>query len=202
MPGREPRSAASWRSVTRVLLLTVKRLHEVAGHDVLLAAFQRVASEHPDAVLWIVGQGELRPALEAKARDLGLAAKVRFLGMLDNDTLWRFYAAADLFVLPSRLESWGTVMLEALACGTRVVATDTVGGVEVHAHFPDDVTLAPRDSAAGLATVIAHALARDGRVSAAAEQRLRLEFSVEGCATRYLDVYRSALHAAEVRHAG
>ena len=134
------------------------------------------------------GEGDLRPALEAKARDLGLAAKVRFLGMLDNDTLWRFYAAADLFVLPSRLESWGTVMLEALACGTRVVATDTVGGVEVHAHFPDDVMLAPKENAAGLATVIAHALARDGQArgrrraaSAPGVQRGRLCHALPGC---------------------
>jgi teichuronic acid biosynthesis glycosyltransferase TuaC len=183
------------------LLLTVKRLHEVAGHDVLLRAFQRVAGEHPDTALWIVGQGELRSKLEAQARDLGLASQVRFLGMLDNDTLWRLYAAADLFVLPSRLESWGTVMLESLACGTRVVATDTVGGAEVHSHFPEDVMLAPRESAEGLATAIGRALAAHERVSAAAEQRLRQEFSVEGCATRYLDIYRSALHARDPRHA-
>ncbi len=59
-------------------------------------------------------------------------------------TIWKYYAAADLFVLPSEVESWGTVMLESMACGTRVVTTDTVGGLEVRENFPDDVIVVPR----------------------------------------------------------
>lgn len=177
------------------LLLTVKRLHEVAGHDVLLRALTFVARGRPDVVLWIVGEGDRRAALEAQVRDLGLGSRVRFLGMLGNETLWRLYAAADLFVLPSRLESWGTVMLESLACGTRVVATDTVGGYEVHAHFPEDVMLAPRENPEALAAAIARALAGLGRVGEATAIGLRAEFSVAGCAARYLGIYRSVLHA-------
>lgn len=178
------------------LLVTVKRLHEVAGYDVLLRSLVRVFEAWPSAQAWIVGEGALRQPLEAEARALGLGARVRFLGRIDNDQLWRYYGAADLFVLPSRLESWGTVMLEALACGTCVVATDTVGGVEVHGHFPADVVLAPRENPAGLAEAITGALARRARVSQATADRLRAEFSVDGCAVRYLDVYREALGAA------
>lgn len=177
------------------LLLTVKRLHEVAGHDVLLQAAARLSAAQSDAQFWIVGEGDRRPALEAQARSLGLGSRVRFLGLLGNETLWRLYAAADLFVLPSRLESWGTVMLEALACGTRVVATDTVGGVEVHEHFADDVALAPKEDADGLAAAIDAALVSTRRVGERTRERLQAEFSVAACAGRYLDVYQSVQHA-------
>jgi glycosyltransferase involved in cell wall biosynthesis len=175
------------------LLLTVKRLHEVAGYDVLLPALRRVFEARPDAHAWIAGEGQLRSPLEEQAASLGLEPRVRFLGRLDNEDLWQFYAAADLFVLPSRLESWGTVMLEALACGTPVVATDTAGGLEVQSHFPHDVTLAPKEDADGLAAVIVGALTTSRRVSDAAIRRLHADFSIAACAAKYLDVYRSAI---------
>ena len=183
------------------LLLTVKRLHAVAGHEDLVRAMPRIISERPDARFWIIGEGDLRTRLETLARDLGIAAHVRFLGMLDNDTLWRYYAAADLFVLPSHLESWGTVMLEALACGTPVVATETAGGVEIHQHFPDDVTLVQKENPHALAEAVCGALRRRGRTGEVTQHRLRTEFSVPVCAARYLAVYNQAVgsHQHHVR---
>ena len=179
-----------------LLLLTVKRLHDVAGYDVLLSALPLILRERSDVRLWIIGDGELRPTLEARARELGLASTVRFLGMLDNDTLWQYYAAADLFVLPSRLESWGTVMLEALASGTPVAATDTAGALEVHQLFPDDVTLAAKENPEKLAEAVCGAIRKGQRASAATRARLQAELSVSACAARYLDVYRLATHAS------
>lgn len=179
----------------RPIVLTVKRLHEVAGYDVLLRAVPRLRAAQPDAQFWIIGEGALRPALEAQARDLGVASHVRFLGLVANELLWQYYAAADLFVLPSRLESWGTVMLEALACGTPVVATETAGGAEVHMHFPDDVTLAPVEDAEALASAAASGLQRGTRVSDGTADRLRTQFSTSACAAAYLDVYRRATRA-------
>ena len=126
------------------VLLTVKHLRPVGGHDTLLKAMPAILRDHPDAMLWLAGDGDLRSMLESLCRDLGIAPRVRFLGRLGNDTLWKYYAAADLFVLPSLVESWGTVMLESMACGTPVVTTDTVGGVEVRENFPDDVIVVPR----------------------------------------------------------
>ena len=179
----------------RPLLLTVKRLHDVAGYDVLLRAAPAVLQAEPDAQFWIAGDGALRPSLEAQAQELGIASNVRFLGLVSNDRLWQYYAAADLFVLPSRLESWGTVMLEALACGTPVIATRTAGGTEVHMHFPDDVTLAPIEDPAALAAAVTSGLNRGVRVGADALDRLRREFSTSACAAAYLDLYRLSVRA-------
>jgi glycosyltransferase involved in cell wall biosynthesis len=177
------------------LLLTVKRLHEVAGHDVLLRALPMIFREHPGTQAWIIGDGELRPILEAQARALGIASQVRFMGLMDNATLWRYYVAADLFVLPSRLESWGTVMLEALACGTPVVAAGTAGAAEVHRHFPEDVMVAEKENPQALAEAVCAGLTAGRRTLDATRQRLQTEFSVSVCAARYLDVYRRATHA-------
>jgi glycosyltransferase involved in cell wall biosynthesis len=120
---------------------------------------------------------------------------VRFLGRLGNDALWKYYAAADLFVLPSHVESWGTVMLESMACGTPVVATDTLGGVEVRRNFPDDVTLVPRGDSEQLAAAVALSLSPSRRVSPATMLLVTRDFTVAACAAQYLEVYRRALRA-------
>lgn len=171
------------------LLVTVKRLHPVGGHEDLLRAMPALVHDFPSVRLLLVGDGELRPRLTAVCRELGLEARVTFLGRLDNEEVAKYDAAADLFVLSSRLESWGTVMLEALACGTPVVATDTAGGAEVRARFPDSVTLVPRQNPRALAQAISHALQNPSRTSDATRMRLREEFSPRGCASLYLKVY-------------
>ena len=177
----------------RPLLLTVKRLHPVGGHEDLLRGMPAILRECPDAQLWLAGEGELRPALEAMTRDLGIGSHVRFLGLVDNDVLWRHYAAADLFVLPSRLESWGTVMLEALACGTPVVATATAGAREVQNLFPADVALAEAGNTDALSAVVTARLREARRTDPATLRVLREQFSPSRCAVEYLRVYEEAL---------
>jgi glycosyltransferase involved in cell wall biosynthesis len=152
-----------------------------------------ILRRHPNVTLWLAGEGELRPVLESAARDLGIAAHVRFLGRLGNDIIWKYYAAADLFVLPSDVESWGTVMLESMACGTPVVTTDTVGGLEVAGLFPDDVTVVPRASAGSLADAVSQFLRVPKRVSLPALHRVKNDFTVAACAAQYLRVYKEAL---------
>lgn len=196
----EPADDVARRSIRRELgvgderlLLTVKRLHAVAGHDMLLAAFAKLRERIPGVRLWLAGDGEQQPTLEKMCHDLGIASQVRFLGRIDNASLRQYYAAADLFVLPSRVESWGTVMLESLACGTPVVTTDTVGGAEVRDNFPEDVTVVSKDDPDAMATAVWHQLSRRIRTTASAVQRIRTCFSVEYCAARYLEVYEEVL---------
>jgi len=175
------------------ILLTVKHLRPVCGHETLLRAMPEIVRTNPDVMLWLAGDGDLRPALESMARDLGITAHVRFLGRIGNDVLWKYYAAADLFVLPSDVESWGTVMLEAMACGTRVVTTDTVGGLEVRESFPDDVRVVPRGEPERLAVAVSQALVPLRRVSPATLAQVKRDFTVEACAAKYLAVYERAL---------
>ncbi len=117
-----------------ISLLSVCRLTDPRKSiDVVLHALARLRSRFAFAYA-IVGDGPLRAPLEQLARDLGLGDRVRFLGDIDDVTLSRCYASADLFVLAATastksVEGFGIVYLEAAACGTPVLAART-GGVE------------------------------------------------------------------------
>jgi glycosyltransferase involved in cell wall biosynthesis len=186
--------------VSGPMLLTVKRLHPVAGYEDLLKAFAILAPRVPDARLFIAGSGELRQDLERLAEAAGLAPRVRFLGLVENQDLPKYYAAADLFVLPSRLESWGTVMLEALACGTRVVATATAGAQEAHEYFDDDLRLTPVEAPEDLAAAVEHALETSRRASERALERITSMFRPAGCARAYRAIYDTAIAEADRRN--
>ena len=104
----------------RHLLLNVKRLHPLAGQRDLLEALNDVVRVHPDTRLVICGTGPLLDELKAVARSAGVERHVTFAGLVDNAGIATYCAAADLFVLPSKLEALPTVAVEALATGTPV----------------------------------------------------------------------------------
>lgn len=107
------------------LLVACGRLHPQKGYPYLLEALALVRQTLP-VQLWIVGEGSLRPSLERQIQDLGLTHAVQLLGFRANP--YQYMAAADLFVLPSLYEGFGNVIVEAMACGTPVLATDCPHG--------------------------------------------------------------------------
>lgn len=160
-----PRAQATRNTRTRVLFLG--RLVPVKGVDVLLEALHGL----DDVDLDVVGDGPLRPALMARAHALGLRA--RFHGAITGDAKWRFFAEADLVVLPSRvLESGRTegapvVAVEAMAAGTPLIAT-RVGGVP--ALVGDAACLVASDDVHALRTAIV-ALGADQEMRAVLARR-------------------------------
>jgi glycosyltransferase involved in cell wall biosynthesis len=108
-------------------LLCVGSLIPRKGHDLVLKALAQV----PDCKLVIAGDGPRRAELETLARRLGVRDRVRFLGEAPHADLPGLYAAADVLLLASSREGWANVLLEAMACGTPVVATDVNGTGEV-----------------------------------------------------------------------
>jgi glycosyltransferase involved in cell wall biosynthesis len=112
----------------RPLLLYVGRVAYEKNIEFLLRMFVRVLDRRRDALLVIAGEGPARQHLEKLARELGIAAEVRFIGYLDRRTeLPDCYAAGDAFVFASRTETQGLVLLEAMAQGTPVVSTAELG---------------------------------------------------------------------------
>jgi len=103
------------------VLLTLGRLHVKKAQDTLIKALARI----PDATLLIAGTGELQPQLEALAASLGVADRVKFLGMR-KDVL-SLFKLADICVFPSRFEPLGNVVLEAWASATPIVAASSQG---------------------------------------------------------------------------
>ncbi len=128
---RESRARLGLNGAARVILY-VGRFDPIKGVDRLLAAANRLRQDMRLHVLLVGGGGENAPedeALRSLCRELSLEDCVTFAGRRDHDDLPDYYRAADVLVLPSYYESFGLVVLEALACGTPVVAT-RVGVVE------------------------------------------------------------------------
>jgi glycosyltransferase involved in cell wall biosynthesis len=108
-------------------LASVGSLIERKGHDLVIEAL----GKQPGWRLLIAGSGPLRGELEALARRLKVADRVRFLGEVPHGSLPALYTAADVMVLASSREGWANVLLEAMACGAPVAATDVNGTREV-----------------------------------------------------------------------
>ena len=112
----------------RPVLLTVGNLKETKGQRLIIKSLPLVLSIYPDALLVVLGDGPDAAALRELAKGMNLAKQVRFIGAMQQEQLCRWYSAADVLVLASSSEGWPNVLLEAMACGTPVVASD-VGGV-------------------------------------------------------------------------
>lgn len=186
-----------------IVLLAVRRLVPRTGVDLLIDAVAHgslASRDRGKLHLVIAGDGPERGALERRAADGGGAARVAFLGAVDDADLPRLLAAADLCVLPSRaLEGFGLVTLEALACGTPVLATDVGANPEALG------ALAPRPrpcppTAEGIARGIAEFVSgndawRDAAAAAAAMiHRNGSDWSWDAYAARISRVYDEAEH--------
>jgi glycosyltransferase involved in cell wall biosynthesis len=133
-------------------LLALGRLHRNKAFDVLL----RALADIPDAHLWLAGEGPLAEPLRRLARELGVAARVGFLGWRDDAAA--LMAAADVLVCPSREEPFGNVIVEAWARRLPVVAAAAAGPKWLVAHEKTGL-LVPVDDAAALASAVTRLLA-------------------------------------------
>jgi len=141
------RQAARERfGVSGRVIASVGHLIERKGHNFVIEAL----AEHPAVTLLIAGDGPEEAALKALAKRLGVADRVHFLGRRPHDDLPHIYAAADALVLASSREGWANVLLESMACGTPVVATDIWGTGEVVAA-PEAGVLVQERSGKGIA---------------------------------------------------
>lgn len=160
------------------------------GVDVLLRAFRQVVQACPDAVLSIAGTPDMPEDLVRMAAGL----PVRFLGRLGHDDALRLVASAGVFTLPSRTEGVPRVLIEAMAAGTCVVASD-VGGIPWLVRDGETGFVVPVGDADTLADRLIRVLSDDAlaeRMSQAARRRARAEFSEEVVARGWAE----AIHAA------
>ena len=134
---------------TRPTLLSVGHLIERKGHDRVIEAMRQL----PDFDLVIVGEGPEREALGQLARRVGVADQVRFLGSRPHAMLPEVYGAADALVLASSREGWANVLLEAMACGTPVVASNIWGNPEV-VRTPASGVLMEQNTPEGIACAV------------------------------------------------
>ncbi len=131
-------------------LVAAGRLGREKGFDLLIEAIALLRDQ--SVQLTILGEGSLRAELENLVRARGLTSRVRFAGFQANPYAW--FARADAFVLSSRFEGFPNVLLEALACGTPIIATPARGGTAEIVRNASGAILAGEVSAAALAQAI------------------------------------------------
>ncbi|WP_019141892.1 glycosyltransferase [Noviherbaspirillum massiliense] len=153
-----------------VHLLAAGRLSHEKGFDLLITALALCGN--PRLRLTILGEGPLRTDLERLARDSGVAQQVRFAGFQKNP--YPFFAKADAFVMSSRLEGFPNVVLEALACGTPVIAAPSPGGVKEILERAEGCILAESLTAEGLAQAIQR-MPHDAQVPSTVIEPYRIE---------------------------
>ncbi|MBS0609632.1 MAG: glycosyltransferase, partial [Proteobacteria bacterium] len=125
-------------------LLSVGNLVELKGHHIAIESLTQL----PGVTLLIAGAGPEEGALKALAQRLGVAERVRWAGVVPQADLKWWYSAADALVLCSSREGWANVLLEAMACGTPVVATNICGTPEVVSSPAAGTLMASRDAQA------------------------------------------------------
>ena len=177
------------------LVLFVGNLEPRKQVQVLLQALVIVRASVPAVRLAIVGAGDELARLRAVAADLGVASSVCLTGRVSPATLRDWYAAADVFALPSSSEAQGIVALEAMACGLPVVAS-AVGGLHGTIDDSDNGFLVPAGEPEPLAQRLLSLLSSPAlreSIGAAALRKVSREFSWQRTVQATVEVYRELL---------
>lgn len=173
------------------LIFALGRLHENKAFDVLLQALARL----PGAYLWLAGDGPLRGKLERQAADLGIADRVRFLGWQHDAA--SYFAAADLYVVPSRHEPLGSVVLEGWMHGLPMVAAASQGPSWL-VEDGETGLLVPIDDAGAMAAALQRLIddpQTAARLAQAGRATFEQGFTEEVAVRRYLDLFDRLLAA-------
>lgn len=181
---------------SRRYVINVARCHPVKDQATLLRAFANVAGAWADVDLLIAGDGVLRAELEEQARALGVAGRVRFLGVRHD--VPELLQASDVFALTSLSEAASLTLLEAMASRLPVVVTNVGGNPEIVRHGQEGL-LAPRGDAAAIAQALRALLQESARaklLGEAAAQRVREHYRLEQTVARYHTLYRRVLGRA------
>lgn len=173
-----------------IAISMVANLIPYKGHRELLQAFARIASDDPGLKLFLIGRDDgIGASLSDAAGKLGIADRVRLMG--PRSDVPELLAAMDLGVLASHEEGFSNALLEKLAVGLPVVATDVGGNPEALRDMPDCILVKPED-ATDLARGLAEAIARLSRAGEGSEIRRRLvreRYSVDAMVGAYERLY-------------
>jgi glycosyltransferase involved in cell wall biosynthesis len=186
-------------AVVAAFVATLDRAHHFKRLDVAIDALVRVGDE---VHLVVAGGGELLEGFRARAADAGVADRVHFLGTVPHAELPDVLRAADLFLLTTEPpESFGIVLIEAMASGLPVIATDYPG---VRAVVDDETgTLVPRGDAAAVAAAVGELVAAGPRrrkaIGAAARSKAEREWSWPSLVERMDAAYAEAIEARRER---
>jgi glycosyltransferase involved in cell wall biosynthesis len=184
----------------RPYILSVGNFGRKKGFDVLIQAFCQVRLDHPGVDLVMAGDGYGRRDCQHLASDLGIADSVVFLGRVPNSQVPALLKGCQLFVLPSRQEPFGIVLLEAMAAKTPIVATRVGGVPEIITHGQEGLLVdaeSPHSLAEGISPLLVNrALAT--ALGAKGYDKVRRQFTWAAVCDRFEDAYRRVMTGGQL----
>ena len=175
------------------LILHVGRLAQDRGLEPLLDAFRGVAARWPNARLWLLGAGPIEGRLRERAESLGIGGRVVMPGVFDE--IDGPLAAADVLVQPTPEDGTPLALLEAMAAGLPIVATDVPGHRALLTHEENALMVPPADAPA-LGAAIGRLLRESGlgaRLGAAARRRIESEFSLANSLGQHVTLFEQLI---------
>ena len=173
------------------VILFVGRLIPIKNLDWLITTFANVRREVPNSLLLIVGEGTEKSRLEGLIADLSLSDSVSLIGAVSPEKLQYYYAAADLFVMPSYYDNFPNAVLEAMSAGLPVVATRT-GGIPLQITYGQNGYLVEVDNSCELTSAILKLLKDPGTRQLMGERnrhKAKHSFSWERSAAQLMEIY-------------
>lgn len=176
-----------------LIIISVAELHERKGLKYLIEAIPEVSVKFPNTKLVIVGEGPERSELEKLVKKFGIENHVILTGR--QKEIPKLLKCADIFVLPSRREAFGLVILEAMITGLPIIASETGGIPEIITDKKTGILVKPENSSAisaALIDLIAHPEKRQ-KLSAAGEKLVHEKFEAKKMAEEYEKIYEEYL---------
>jgi len=187
-------------------IITITRLSQEKGLDILLKAWTEVIREEKNLKLLIVGSGSLEPELKTLSRSLGIAKSVDFVGSVQNPP--NYLKESDLFVLSSRSEGMSNALLEAMSYGIPCIATRVGGNSELLGGGDKEIPLESYgigengllvnpDDVKGLSKAIFYFIRNERareEMGIRGRKFIQENYSIDWVAERYLDLYQSILN--------
>jgi len=181
-----------------IFLVSVGRLVYEKAHEVLINAMPLILQKYPNAKLGILGDGVLRPQLEAQIVEMHLTKSIRLFGMLDVVT--EYLAVADIFILPSRSEGLPIALLEAMSAGLPVVVTNLDGMDDLVKHGQHGL-LVPVEDPRALADAVLQLLSdlpTTRKMGLAARSLVMENYTEEIMCEQYLSLIKRCLETSEL----
>jgi glycogen(starch) synthase len=198
-PAEPPRVDAG-----RPWILFVGQLTPRKGYDLAIAALPAIVERHPAASLLVVSGINTadRDRVTRMSRDLGVEARIRFLGHVEDAELLALFGSCDVYVTPTRYEGFGLTLLEAMAAGAPVVCADAPAANEILRDGENGLLVPPEDPASLAAAVlrILDDRALGGRLREGGRRTVREEFDGDRLVTELESAYRSAGGTPEIQN--
>lgn len=175
----------------RPLVLTVRALVPKNGVEYFIVAASTVLKHCPETLFVIVGDGPLRPTLEKLVNDLDLTGNVVFLSKVTYRDIPYYFSACDVFVIPSIMEAFGLVTVEAMACGKPVIGTNVGGIPDTIENGKNGFLVPPRDPQSLAEKIILLLENQDFRkeMGAAGREMAEKRFDINKRIGRIMEIY-------------